>query len=102
MPRPPDARSPRRSAGYADVPIDPHLFETVLVIDDPEEVSARSEKLLAAIDRLPAKQRDAVNAVFWERLSHAEAAKRVGMAGDRSGFAILLRKALTTLKRKLS
>ena len=62
----------------------------------PDERAARA---LAAMDGLPAKQREAVALVLLDDLSHAEAAHRLGCAESTVSWRIFCAKR--TLRRKL-
>jgi RNA polymerase sigma factor (sigma-70 family) len=52
-------------------------------VDGPEDAALREElagRVRAAVDRLPAGQRDALLAFYWKGLSHAEAAAELGVS----------------------
>ena len=59
----------------------------------------RAAQALAALDKLPARQREAVALVLLENLSHAEAARRLGCAESTVSWRIFCAKR--TLRRKL-
>ena len=61
---------------------------------------AAADRLLAALDRLPAGEREALQLVLWERLSHAEAARVLGCTAN--AVAIRVHRAKTRLRGDLS
>lgn len=61
---------------------------------------ATADRLLAALDRLPAGEREALQLVLWEQLSHAEAAQVLGCSAN--AVAIRLHRAKTRLRGDLS
>jgi RNA polymerase sigma-70 factor (ECF subfamily) len=69
----------------------------------PELPGARDstrDLLLAALDRLPPAQRDALQLVLWEQLSHAEAARVLGCSVN--AVAIRVHRAKERLRDELT
>lgn len=69
----------------------------------PELPGARDstgDLLLAALDRLPPTQRDALQLVLWEQLSHAEAAQVLGCSAN--AVAIRVHRAKQRLRDELT
>jgi len=66
---------------------------------DAPSRDGRAEEALAAMDELPAKQREAVALVLLDNLSHAEAARRLGCAESTVSWRLFCAKR--TLRRKL-
>lgn len=58
--------------------VSPSEFDNVASVD-PEQ-SETAEFVVDAVEALPAHLRAIANAVWWERLSHPEAIKRLGLA----------------------
>jgi RNA polymerase sigma-70 factor (ECF subfamily) len=61
---------------------------------------AISDRVVAALDRLSAREREALQLVLWEELSHAEAAQVLGCSAN--AVAIRVHRAKTRLRRELS
>lgn len=61
---------------------------------------AISDRVVAALDRLSAREREALQLVLWEELSHAEAAQVLGCSPN--AVAIRVHRAKTRLRRELS
>ena len=61
---------------------------------------AISDRLVAALDRLSVREREALQLVLWEELSHAEAAQVLGCSAN--AVAIRVHRAKTRLRRELS
>ncbi len=61
---------------------------------------AISDRVVAALDRLPVREREALQLVLWEELSHAEAAQVLGCSAN--AVAIRVHRAKTRLRRELS
>jgi hypothetical protein len=55
---------------------------------------------VAALDRLSVREREALQLVLWEELSHAEAAQVLGCSAN--AVAIRVHRAKTRLRRELS
>lgn len=77
-------------------PIDPALLDLMGAGPEPVQVPG----LAAAIDKLPRKHRDVINAVFFERLSKVELAERLDV--HRTVVDRLLSEALEALRIHLS
>jgi RNA polymerase sigma-70 factor (ECF subfamily) len=56
--------------------------------------------VVAALDRLSVREREALQLVLWEELSHAEAAQVLGCSAN--AVAIRVHRAKTRLRRELS
>jgi RNA polymerase sigma-70 factor, ECF subfamily len=78
----------RLRAGYDDVPEQPGLRD------------AASDRVVAALDRLSAGERETLQLVLWEQLSHAEAAEVLGCSVN--AVAIRVHRAKTRLRGELS
>jgi RNA polymerase sigma-70 factor (ECF subfamily) len=61
---------------------------------------AISDRVVAALDRLSVREREALQLVLWEELSHAEAAQVLGCSAN--AVAIRVHRAKTRLRRELS
>jgi RNA polymerase sigma-70 factor (ECF subfamily) len=61
---------------------------------------AISDRVVAALDRLSVREREALQLVLWEELSHAEAAEVLGCSAN--AVAIRVHRAKTRLRRELS
>ena len=61
---------------------------------------ATADRLLAALDRIPAGEREALQLVLWEQLSHAEAAQVLGCSAN--AVAIRIHRAKVRLRAQLS
>jgi DNA-directed RNA polymerase specialized sigma24 family protein len=59
-----------------------------------------SDRVVAALDRLSAREREALQLVLWEELSHAEAAQVLGCSAN--AVAIRIHRAKIRLRRELS
>ena len=59
-----------------------------------------SDRVVAALDRLSGREREAVLLVLWEELSHADAAQVLGCSAN--AVAIRVHRAKTRLRRELS
>ena len=59
-----------------------------------------SDHVVAALDRLSGREREAVQLVLWEELSHADAAQVLGCSAN--AVAIRVHRAKTRLRRELS
>jgi RNA polymerase sigma-70 factor (ECF subfamily) len=66
----------------------------------PELRDAISDRVVAALDRLSVREREALQLVLWEELSHAEAAQVLGCSAN--AVAIRVHRAKTRLRRELS
>ena len=61
---------------------------------------AISDRVVAALDRLSVREREALQLVLWEELSHAEAAQVLGCSAN--AVAIRVHRAKTRLRGELS
>jgi RNA polymerase sigma factor (sigma-70 family) len=61
---------------------------------------AIADRVVAALDRLSVREREALQLVLWEELSHAEAAQVLGCSAN--AVAIRVHRAKTRLRRELS
>jgi RNA polymerase sigma-70 factor (ECF subfamily) len=61
---------------------------------------AISDRVVAALDRLPVREREALQLVLWEELSHAEAAQVLGCSAN--AVTIRVHRAKTRLREELS
>jgi RNA polymerase sigma-70 factor, ECF subfamily len=61
---------------------------------------AMSDRVLAALSRLSDREREALQLVLWEELSHADAAQVLGCSAN--AVAIRVHRAKTRLRRELS
>jgi RNA polymerase sigma-70 factor (ECF subfamily) len=61
---------------------------------------AISDRVVAALDRFSVREREALQLVLWEELSHAEAAQVLGCSAN--AVAIRVHRAKTRLRRELS
>ena len=61
---------------------------------------AMSDRVLAALDRLSVREREALQLVLWEELSHADAAQVLGCSAN--AVAIRVHRAKTRLRSELS
>lgn len=81
-------------------PLDPRIIDLAA---DPKELdpdaARQADRLREALDKLPANQRDAVNAVFYERISKRALARQLGCS--RSEIDRRLVAAFTTLAATL-
>jgi RNA polymerase sigma factor (sigma-70 family) len=68
--------------------------------DQPGLRDAISDRVVAALDRLSVREREALQLVLWEELSHAEAAQVLGCSAN--AVAIRVHRAKTRLRRELS
>jgi hypothetical protein len=59
-----------------------------------------SDRVLAALSRLSDREREALQLVLWEELSHADAAQVLGCSAN--AVAIRVHRAKTRLRRELS
>jgi RNA polymerase sigma factor (sigma-70 family) len=71
-----------------------------LGLDQPGLRDAMSDHVVAALDRLSGREREAVQLVLWEELSHADAAQVLGCSAN--AVAIRVHRAKTRLRRELS
>jgi RNA polymerase sigma factor (sigma-70 family) len=71
-----------------------------LGLDQPGLRDAMSDRVVAALDRLSGREREAVQLVLWEELSHADAAQVLGCSAN--AVAIRVHRAKTRLRRELS
>ena len=78
----------RLRAGYDSRPAQPGLRD------------AASDRVVAALDRLPPGEREALQLVLWEQLTHAEAAQVLGCSAN--AVAIRVHRAKTRLRGDLS
>jgi RNA polymerase sigma-70 factor, ECF subfamily len=78
----------RLRAGYDSRPAQPGLRD------------AASDRVVAALDRLPPGEREALQLVLWEQLTHAEAAQVLGCSAN--AVAIRLHRAKNRLRGDLS
>jgi RNA polymerase sigma-70 factor (ECF subfamily) len=78
----------RLRAGYDSRPAQPGLRD------------AASDRVVAALDRLPPGEREALQLVLWEELTHAAAAQVLGCSAN--AVAIRVHRAKTRLRRELS
>lgn len=73
------------------------------VVAAPQQAGGRDpagDRVIAALDRLPATERDAVQLVLWEQLSHTEAAQVLGCSVN--AVAIRLHRAKARLRELLT
>jgi RNA polymerase sigma factor (sigma-70 family) len=66
----------------------------------PGPGDAMSDRVLAALDRLSDREREALQLVLWEELSHADAAQVLGCSAN--AVAIRVHRAKTRLRGELS
>jgi RNA polymerase sigma-70 factor (ECF subfamily) len=71
-----------------------------LVPGQPGLRDTSTDRLLAALDHLPAGEREALQLILWEQLSHAEAAEVLGCSVN--AVAIRVHRARTRLRHELS
>jgi predicted DNA-binding protein (UPF0251 family) len=69
-------------------------------LSEPGLRDAVSDRVVAALDRLSAREREALLLVLWEELSHADAAQVLGCSAN--AVAIRVHRAKTRLRRELS
>lgn len=68
--------------------------------DQPGLRDAAADRVLAALDRLSPGEREALQLVLWEELSHAEAAQVLGCSAN--AVAIRVHRAKTRLRAELA